>query len=262
MTSVSEYIKTPSDVAPTLDRFQEMIQKYQFMQTNVESRINGLMEKIPEMRSNLEAVRFLARKRESLLRSVRSRGVQNGDGESGDELDEIDDVEEGEGEDGLDGLDGDASTPQPRRTPTHSLPTTFQLNPTLHAYASIPLVQTPRSQSTSTTTTTTTISTTTTTSPFESSEDSFKVHLWLGANTLASYTLSEAQTLLQSKLDTAERTLATSEEDVGFLREQITGLEVAVARVWNWDVGEKRRRRTEEESKGGKGQAKLGGEGR
>ena len=261
MSSVSEYISSPSDVAPTLDRFQEMINKYQFMQTNVESRIAGLREKIPEIRGDLEAVRFLGRKRAALLRSngtlggsatVNGKG-ENGDGVAGEDKDEVDD-EDGLDDDDDDLGDDDASrrSTKGKRIQTH-LPTTFQLNPTLHAYASIPLIQRSESQSQSTSSTTTTTTQTSPSDPsLDSDEDQFKVHLWLGANTLASYTLREADLLLSSKLETAERTLATSEEDVGFLREQITGLEVATARVWNWDVGEKRRRRMEEEAKGGR----------
>ena len=47
------------------------------------------------------------------------------------------------------------------------------------------------------------------------------------------------------KLETAKESLKAAEEDLEFLRVQITTLEVATARVYNWDVMEKRRLRAE-----------------
>lgn len=185
MNSVTEYVKSTADVAPTLDRFQEMMNKYNFMLSNVEARIRGLRDKIPEMRSTLETVRFLAGKKRKtlLLRQQKDNEEEDGDDDDG--------REGGEKE----------------------LHTTFQLNPTLYAHATVPL------------------------------ESADEVYLWLGANTMVAYPLDEAEELLRDKLTRAQDTLATCEEDVEFLREQITTLEVAVARVWNWDVGEKRRNR-------------------
>lgn len=71
------------------------------------------------------------------------------------------------------------------------------------------------------------------------------VYLWLGANVMVAYPLDEAEELLQGKLDKAKDSLRAAEEDLEFLRIQITTLEVAVARVHNWDVAEKRRLRAE-----------------
>ncbi|GIZ47731.1 hypothetical protein CKM354_001081600 [Cercospora kikuchii] len=68
-----------------------------------------------------------------------------------------------------------------------------------------------------------------------------EVYLWLGANVMLSYPLSEAESLLISKLETAQQSLANCEEDIDFLREQITTMEVATARVYNWDVGQRRK---------------------
>ena len=68
--------------------------------------------------------------------------------------------------------------------------TTFELNDTLYAKALIP--------------------------PTE------EVYLWLGANVMLSYPIAEAETLLESKLEVAQSTLANCEEDLDFLREQIT----------------------------------------
>lgn len=49
-----------------------------------------------------------------------------------------------------------------------------------------------------------------------------EVYLWLGANVMLSYPVAEAETLLESKLSAARETLANCEEDLDFLREQIT----------------------------------------
>lgn len=75
-----------------------------------------------------------------------------------------------------------------------------------------------------------------------------RVHLWLGvrtchlqqANVMLSYGLDEALELLTEKLETAKKNLEMAQADLGFLRDQITTMEVNTARVHNWDV--KRRR--------------------
>ncbi|KAG9298778.1 hypothetical protein G9A89_012846 [Geosiphon pyriformis] len=66
------------------------------------------------------------------------------------------------------------------------------------------------------------------------------VYLWLGANVMLEYPLPEAKELLEGKLTTAKKTLDNVLEDLEFLREQITTMEVNTARLYNWDV--KRRR--------------------
>ncbi|KAF2219878.1 ESC prefoldin protein subunit 3 [Elsinoe ampelina] len=75
-----------------------------------------------------------------------------------------------------------------------------------------------------------------------------EVYLWLGANVMLAYPVGEAEELLVGKLGAARTSLANCEEDLDFLREQITTLEVATARVYNWDVGQRRKGR---EGKGG-----------
>lgn len=72
-----------------------------------------------------------------------------------------------------------------------------------------------------------------------------EVYLWLGANVMLAYPIDEAETLLEAKLSGAQQTLANCEEDLDFLREQITTLEVATARVYNWDVTMKRKEKGE-----------------
>ncbi|KAK4983299.1 peptide chain release factor 1 [Elasticomyces elasticus] len=104
---------------------------------------------------------------------------------------------------------------QTRKPDSPPLETTFELNDTLYAKAHVP--------------------------PTE------EVYLWLGANVMLSYPLPAAAALLDSKLDSAQSSLANCEDDLDFLREQITTLEVATARVYNWDVGQRRK----EKEKGG-----------
>lgn len=49
-----------------------------------------------------------------------------------------------------------------------------------------------------------------------------EVYLWLGANVMLAYPIVEAETLLEGKLSGAQHTLENCEEDLDFLREQIT----------------------------------------
>lgn len=72
------------------------------------------------------------------------------------------------------------------------LETNFELNDTLYARASI------------------------------SPADTDEVYLWLGANVMLAYPLDEAHTMLDDKLTAAESSLGHCEEDLEFLREQIT----------------------------------------
>jgi len=95
------------------------------------------------------------------------------------------------------------------------LTTTFELNDTLYAEAEL--------------------------------EETNTVYLWLGANVMLSYELSEAVSLLKSKLDTAEGSLLGVMEDLEFLREQITVMEVNTARLYNWDVKRRRERREKDQ---------------
>ncbi|KAG7009008.1 sterol 3-beta-glucosyltransferase [Physcia stellaris] len=87
-----------------------------------------------------------------------------------------------------------------------------------------------------------------------------EVYLWLGANVMLSYPAAEAETLLESKLSVAQQSLANCEEDLDFLREQITDeqtLEVATARVYNWDITQKRKEMAERGEDGGENNRTL-----
>ncbi|GJN71310.1 peptide chain release factor 1 [Purpureocillium lilacinum] len=164
--NVEDYVATRQDVEPTLRSFQEMISKYQFMEMNLQRRMGGLKDKIPDIQKTLDTVQFLKLRK-----------------------DEIEPIE-----------------------------STFELNETLYARANIPPTD--------------------------------EVYIWLGANVMLSYPVDEAETLLSSKLSTAKTSLSNCEEDLDFLREQITTMEVAIARVYNWEVVQKRKDKvTEEEEK-------------
>ncbi|KAL5010456.1 hypothetical protein ScPMuIL_012761 [Solemya velum] len=63
-----------------------------------------------------------------------------------------------------------------------------------------------------------------------------KVCLWLGANVMLEYNLDDAEGLLKKNLEAANKSLSQVEDDLGFLRDQTTTLEVNMARVYNWDV--------------------------
>ncbi|KAK4224564.1 Prefoldin, subunit 3 [Podospora fimiseda] len=161
---VEDYVSSRADVENTLRSFQEMVSKYNFMEQNLQRRVVGLKEKMPDIQKTLDTVRFLKLERE----------------------------EEAE------------------------LETTFELNDTLYAKAKI-------------------------------EEEVKEVYLWLGANVMLSYPIEEAEELLESKLKAAKKSLRNCEEDLDFLREQITTMEVNVARVYNWDVVQKRKEKEEEE---------------
>ncbi|KAK5995670.1 Prefoldin subunit 3 [Cladobotryum mycophilum] len=160
---VEDYVSSREDVEPTLRSFQEMISKYQFMEANLQRRMTGLTEKIPDIQKTLDTVQFLKMRKEE----------------------------------------------------TDPIETTFELNDTLYAKANIP--------------------------PTE------EVYIWLGANVMLSYPVDEAETLLTTKLSSAKTSLSNCEEDLDFLREQITTMEVATARVYNWEVVQKRKEKEEEE---------------
>ncbi|KAI9754088.1 MAG: peptide chain release factor 1 [Chaenotheca gracillima] len=160
---VEDYVSSRAEVESTLKSFQEMIQKYQFMEVNTQRRATGLREKIPDIQKTLDTVRFLLARKPS----------------------------------------------------SDPLEATFELNDTLYAKAHIPPPPTE------------------------------EVYLWLGANVMLSYPIDEAETLLQEKLRTATKGMEACDEDLEFLREQITTLEVATARVYNWDVTQRRKEKTD-----------------
>lgn len=60
---------------------------------------------------------------------------------------------------------------------------------------------------------------------------------------MLSYKIPAAIDLLKSKLEAANTSLNHAIEDLEFIREQVTVMEVNTARVYNWDVKRRRERR-------------------
>lgn len=71
-------------------------------------------------------------------------------------------------------------------------------------------------------------------------EDTDSVCLWLGANVMLEYSCEEATTLLKMNLDNAKASLEVLVTDLQFLRDQVTITQVTIARVYNWDVHQRR----------------------
>ncbi|EEF43113.1 probable prefoldin subunit 3 isoform X1 [Ricinus communis] len=79
-------------------------------------------------------------------------------------------------------------------------------------------------------------------------EDTDSVCLWLGANVMLEYSCEEATALLQKNLDNAKASLEVLVADLQFLRDQVTITQVTIARVYNWDVHQRRMRQAAETS--------------
>lgn len=75
------------------------------------------------------------------------------------------------------------------------------------------------------------------------------VHLWLGSNVMVEYTFDEAAALLERNLASATENLSRTQEDLAWLQEQQTILEVNTSRVYNYDVVEKRKKGNESDKK-------------
>jgi prefoldin subunit 5 len=68
------------------------------------------------------------------------------------------------------------------------------------------------------------------------------VNLWLGANVMLEYSYDEAIDFLTQNLESAREEFKVVKEDLAFVRDQIVTSEVAMTRIFNWDV---RKRRSE-----------------
>ncbi|CAN0899992.1 Prefoldin subunit 3 [Linum grandiflorum] len=71
-------------------------------------------------------------------------------------------------------------------------------------------------------------------------DESNSVCLWLGANVMLEYSCEEATAMLQKNLENAKASLEVLIADLQFLRDQVTITQVTVARVYNWDVHQRR----------------------
>lgn len=71
-------------------------------------------------------------------------------------------------------------------------------------------------------------------------EESDSVCLWLGANVMLEYSCEEATILLKRNLENAKASLEVLVADLQFLRDQVTITQVTIARVYNWDVHQRK----------------------
>ena len=66
------------------------------------------------------------------------------------------------------------------------------------------------------------------------------VNLWLGANVMLEYTYEEAIDFLSQNGESAKKEFEVVKEDLAFVRDQIVTSEVAMTRIFNWDVRKRR----------------------
>ena len=76
-----------------------------------------------------------------------------------------------------------------------------------------------------------------------------KVGLWLGANVMVEYNFADALQLLAKNLSNAQTKLAETEDDLDYLKEQSTTMEVNIARVYNIGVANKQAKDKDEAEK-------------
>ncbi len=70
---------------------------------------------------------------------------------------------------------------------------------------------------------------------------SFTLHTLSQANVMLEYPISEGVAMLTSNLSTAKRSLSRVQVELDKVKDQITTIEVDMARVYNWDVQERRK---------------------
>lgn len=71
--------------------------------------------------------------------------------------------------------------------------------------------------------------------------DTGKVGLWLGANVMVEYNFKEALALLEKNLENAMSRLGSTDDDINYLKDQITTTEVNIARIYNQAVANKQK---------------------
>ncbi|TNV85392.1 hypothetical protein FGO68_gene2172 [Halteria grandinella] len=76
-----------------------------------------------------------------------------------------------------------------------------------------------------------------------------RVGLWLGANVMVEYSYEEALALLERNLSNAEIRIKSTEEDLNFLKDQITTTEVNIARCYNQTVANNQKTKQAEVAK-------------
>ena len=71
------------------------------------------------------------------------------------------------------------------------------------------------------------------------------VHLWLGANVMLEYPYAEARTLLENNLSSAKESISTLEKDLDTVSDCVVTTEVNIARLYNWDVKQRKEKKAE-----------------
>ena len=74
-----------------------------------------------------------------------------------------------------------------------------------------------------------------------------KVCLWLGADVMVEYTYDEALTILKETMTTIEENKGQLEEALAFVKKQLTVCEVSLARLHNYGVQEKKKKKQEQD---------------
>jgi hypothetical protein len=73
------------------------------------------------------------------------------------------------------------------------------------------------------------------------SQDEQAVCLWLGANVLMQYTYSEAASVLETSLGASTQILASKNDELAFVKDQLTLCEVTISRFYNYGVARRRK---------------------
>jgi len=71
-------------------------------------------------------------------------------------------------------------------------------------------------------------------------EGAESVMLWLGANVMLEYPLEEARALLAEQKDKCAALIEDARTKTQWIKDQITTTEVTLARIFNWDVEQRR----------------------
>ena len=79
----------------------------------------------------------------------------------------------------------------------------------------------------------------------EINNESGKVGVWLGANVMVEYTFEEALALLNKNFENAKKKLESTNEDLDYIKDQITTLEVNMARVYNQNIADQNKKKAE-----------------
>jgi prefoldin subunit 5 len=76
-----------------------------------------------------------------------------------------------------------------------------------------------------------------------------KIALWLGANTMVELTFDEADKMLRENMTNAKSNLKEIQDDLNYVKDQVTTSEVNIARVYNYSLLEKRLDQQKEKEK-------------